>query len=540
MTTIKEVRVPDIGNYTGVEVIEVGVKVGASVNAEDSLITLETEKASMDVPSPFNGTIKEMKIKLGDKVSQGDLIALVEVEEKAQEEVQKEEQPQPKSQSVKSDKEEIKQQEPAAPKAMSSTPSLETITIPDTGAAKEVEVIEVAVKPGDIVKQEDTLITLESEKASMDIPSPYQGKIESVLIKVGDKVSQGDKIVTMHVVMQPKAAEISEVVTKPQANVQAVPPKEAPKSISRESDTVYDFSNVHAGPATRRMARELGVDLTQVKGTGLRNRIITKDVQAFVKSVMQGAQGAGSGLQIEKAPEIDFSQFGEVEVKPLSRIKKWTAKNLYRNWVTIPHVTQFDEADITELEIFRQENKQAAQEHGTKLTPLPFIIMACVSALKTYPQFNASLAANGQDVVFKKYMHIGVAVDTPNGLVVPVIKNADTKSLFDIAKELGELGVLAREGKLKGEQMQGNCFTISSLGSVGGTAFTPIINSPDVAILGVSKVQIKPIFMNEQFVPRKMLPLSLSYDHRVIDGVEGAKFAAHIAAQLQDIRKLLL
>lgn len=538
MTTIKEVRVPDIGNYTGVEVIEVGVKVGASVNAEDSLITLETEKASMDVPSPFNGTIKEMKIKLGDKVSQGDLIALVEVEEKVQEEVQKEEQRQP--QSVKSDKEEVKQQELVAPKAMSSTPSLETVTVPDTGAAKEVEVIEVAVKPGDIVKQEDTLITLESEKASMDIPSPYQGKIESVLIKVGDKVSQGDKIVTMHVVMQAKVEETPEVVTKPQAKVQTIPPKEAPQSISRESVTVYDFSNVHAGPATRRMARELGVDLTQVKGTGLRNRIIAKDVQAFVKSVMQGAQGAGSGLQIEKAPEIDFSQFGEVEVKPLSRIKKWTAKNLYRNWVTIPHVTQFDEADITELEIFRQENKQAAQEHGTKLTPLPFIIMACVSALKTYPQFNASLAANGQDVVFKKYMHIGVAVDTPNGLVVPVIKNADTKSLFDIAKELGELGVLAREGKLKGEQMQGNCFTISSLGSVGGTAFTPIINSPDVAILGVSKVQIKPIFMNEQFVPRKMLPLSLSYDHRVIDGVEGAKFAAHIAAQLQDIRKLLL
>lgn len=538
MTTIKEVRVPDIGNYAGVEVIEVGVKNGASVKAEDSLITLETEKASMDVPSPFNGTIKEMKIKLGDKVSQGDLIALVEIEEKVQEEVPKEEQAQP--QSVTSEKEKAKPQEPATTKTVPSAPSLETVTVPDTGAAKDVEVIEVAVKPGDIVKQEDTLITLESEKASMDIPSPYQGKIESVLIKVGDKVSQGDKIVTMHVVMQPKVEETKEVVSTPDPKVQAEPSKEVPKSIPTGSVTVHDFSNVHAGPATRRMARELGVDLRQVKGTGLRNRIVTKDVQAFVKSVMQGAQGAGSGLQIEKAPEIDFSQFGEVQVKPLSRIKKWTAKNLYRNWVTIPHVTQFDEADITELEIFRQENKQAAEEHGTKLTPLPFIIMACVSALKTYPQFNASLASNGQDVVFKKYINIGVAVDTPNGLVVPVIKNADTKSLFDIAKELGELGVLAREGKLKGEQMQGNCFTISSLGSIGGTAFTPIINSPDVAILGVSKVQIKPIFMNEQFVPRKMLPLSLSYDHRVIDGVEGAKFAAHIAAQLQDIRKLLL
>ncbi len=276
-----------------------------------------------------------------------------------------------------------------------------------------------------------------------------------------------------------------------------------------------------------------------MKGSGNRGRIITKDVQEFVKSVMQGAS-TGGGLGIEKAPEIDFSQFGAIEVKALSRIKKWTAKNLYRNWVTIPHVTQFDEADITELEIFREENKEAAKEHGTKLTPLPFIIMACVSALKTYPQFNASLASNGTDIIMKNYCHIGVAVDTPNGLMVPVLRDADKKGLFEIAKELGELGALARDGKLKGEQMQGSCFTISSLGSIGGTAFTPIINAPDVAILGVSKVQIKPVYMHDQFVPRKVLPLSLSYDHRVIDGVEGARFAAHIAAQLQDIRKLLL
>ncbi len=536
MTTIKEVKVPDIGNYTDVEVIEVAVKPGDSVKAEDSLITLETEKASMDVPSPFVGIIKEMKIKLGDKVSQGSLIALIEVQEQTQSNAPaKQEEPVQVAQA----------QAPVTPVPV-ATPKEEVVTInvPDTGAATDVEVIEVAIKVGDEIKAEDTLITLESEKASMDIPSPYQGKIESILVKVGDKVSMGSAIVTMKALIMPQAQE-KPVQQAPQTPTQApapTPAKPAQVAKAQSTQTVfYDFSGVHAGPATRRLARELGVDLAQVKGSGQRGRIICKDVQAYVKSVMQSvSQGAGLGLGIERAPEIDFSQWGAIEIKPLSRIKKWTAKNLSRNWVTIPHVTQFDEADVTELEVFRQENQEAAKAHGTKLTPLPFIIMACVSALKAFPQFNASLASNGTDIVMKNYYHIGVAIDTPNGLVVAVLRDADKKSLYDIAKELGELGQLARDGKLKAEQMQGSCFTISSLGGVGGTAFTPIINAPDVAILGVSKVQIKPIYMHDQFVPRKMLPLSLSYDHRVIDGVEGAKFAAHIAAQLQDIRKLLL
>ncbi len=532
MATIKEVTVPDIGNYADVEIIEVALKSGDTVKTEDSLVTLETEKASMDVPSPFAGTIKEMKVKVGDKVSKGSLIALIDVQEQKQASVTQETQVQVKSEPVLQSK---AQEEPK------QEPKEETITVsvPDTGGAKEVEVIEVPVKVGDEIHAEDTLITLESEKASMDIPSPHKGKVEKVLVKVGDKVAQGTQIVVMKALIMPSVTPQAKA-TAPVAS--APPPKApivAPPAPLATTPVMHDFSGVHAGPATRRLARELGVDLAKVKGSGLRGRIMTKDVQAFVKSVMQNLQ-SGGGFAIEKAPEVDFSQFGEIDIKPLSRIKKWTAKNLSRNWVSIPHVTQFDEADITELEIFRQENQAAAKEQGTKLTPLPFIMMACVSALKAFPQFNASIAPSGTELVMKNYFHIGFAVDTPNGLMVPVIRNVDKKTLYDIAKELGEMGVLAREGKLKAEQMQGSSFTISSLGSIGGTAFTPIINAPDVAILGVSKVQIKPLYMNEQFVPRKILPLSLSYDHRVIDGAEGAKFAAHIASQLQDIRKLLL
>lgn len=533
---------PDIGNFSGVEIIEVAVKPGMQVNAEDTLITLETEKASMDVPSPVAGKIHELKVKLGDKVSQGDLIALIETQE-AEVSAKKEE---PKPVPVETKEASTVPQPSVVNDPSTMVSSVVTITVPDTGSAQHVEVIEVAVKAGDDIQEEGTLITLESEKASMDIPSPHQGKVESVLVKVGDKVATGDKIATMRVTQSasvPQTQQHAANVAKP-ASPSAVAPTSPPAKSAQEmtpSTKLPDFSGVHAGPATRRLARELGVDLTQVKGSGQKGRIVTKDVQAFVKSVMQsGATPGSGGIVIEKAPEIDFSQFGEVEIKPLNRIKKWTAKNLHRNWVSIPHVTQFDEADITELEAFRQENKQAAEANGIKLTPLAFIMKACVSALKVYPQFNASLASNGADLIYKKYYHIGVAVDTPNGLVVPVVRDVDNKGLFDLARELGELSALARDGKLKVEQMQGSCFSISSLGGVGGTAFTPIINAPDVAILGVSKVQIKPVYIQDQFVPRRMLPLSLSYDHRVIDGAEAARFAAHIAAQLQDIRKLLL
>jgi len=529
---MKEVTVPDIGHYSGVEIIEIAVKPGDVVKKEDTLITLETEKATMDVPAPYDGIVKELKVKLGDKVSQGSLIVVME-ETASEAKIEAPATPV------------VAQQPVAATKpvevAKSSEPTIEkkTIEVPDTGGANEVEVIEVAVKAGDEIKVDATLITLESEKASMDIPSPYAGIIESVLAKVGDKVKMGTPIVVMQARIEAAAPVMAQQAAPTPMPVQAA---SVPQQVSAPaSQAVYrDASTAHAGPATRRLARELGVDLGKVPGTGPKGRIITTDIHAFVKAALQTLQQGGGGLGIEKAPEVDFSQWGAVDIKPLSRIKKWTAKNLHRNWVTIPHVTQFDEADIGELELFRQENKQAADEMGVKLTPLIFIMKAVVSGLKAFPQFNASLAANGNDLVYKKYFHIGIAVDTPNGLVVPVVRDVDNKGLFDLAKELAEISAKAREGKLKPAEMTGSSMSISSLGGIGGTAFTPIINAPDVAILGVSKAQIKPVFVNDAFVPRKMLPLSLSYDHRVIDGAEAARFTVHIVEQLQDIRKLLL
>lgn len=532
---MKEVTVPDIGNYSGVEIIEIAVTPGSVVKKEDTLITLETEKATMDVPSPFAGVVREVKVKVGDKVSQGSLIVLMEESDSATS--------RPATTSVAPESAQTPSVSVPAAVVQSSEPMIETqtVTVPDTGGANEIAVIEVAVKAGDEIAVDSTLITLESEKASMDIPSPYAGIVENVLVKVGDKVTMGTPIVVMKARIESiaVAAALPTVATPPAA------PKPLPvQNVVQQpvTATVFqDASLAHAGPATRRLARELGVDLGKVNGSGHRGRIITTDIHAYVKAALQTLQqGGGSGLAIEKAPEVDFSQFGSIEVKPLNRIKKWTAKNLHRNWVTIPHVTQFDEADIGELELFRQENKQAADEMGVKLTPLIFIMKAVVSGLKAFPQFNASLAANGNDLVFKKYFHIGIAVDTPNGLVVPVVRDIDSKGLFDLAKELSEISVKAREGKLKPGEMTGSSMSISSLGGIGGTAFTPIINAPDVAILGVSKAQIKPVYVNDNFVPRKMLPLSLSYDHRVIDGAEAARFLVHVVEQLQDIRKLLL
>ena len=418
--------------------------------------------------------------------------------------------------------------------------NIKEILVPDIGNFSEVEIIEVLVKVGDNIKTEDPIVTLETEKASMEIPSPFSGTIQDLKIKVGDKVSQGSTLALIQVdqSQEEKPQETKPASSPPPVAVAAPTPTPLPVAAPSTPAAAPGSEEVHAGPSTRRIAREFGVDLSKVSGTGRKGRIVTKDIQDYVKAILQNPQAGGLG--IEKAPEIDFSQFGEIEVKPLNRIKKWTAKNLHRNWVSIPHVTQFDEADVTELEIFRQENKQAAEANGIKLTPLAFIMKAVVSALKTYPQFNASLASNGTDLIYKKYFHLGVAVDTPNGLVVPVVKNVDSKGLFDLARELADISALAREGKLKSDEMKGSCFSISSLGGVGGTAFTPIINAPDVAILGISKVQIRPVYINEEWVPRKMLPLSLSYDHRVIDGAEGARFITHVASQLQDIRKLLL
>lgn len=421
--------------------------------------------------------------------------------------------------------------------------------VPDIGDYKNVLVIDLAVKVGDEIKKEDTLITLETDKAAMDIPSTHAGIIKSVSVKANDKVSQGDKIISLEVAEKEDRRQDAKIQQSQQtASVVPAPaPIKAQQVTSSPAPTTLTTGEVYAGPATRRVARELGVDLSKVSGTGRKNRIVSADVFQYVKAIMTGQSNVpggntGSSLSIAPDPDIDFSKFGAIESKPLLRIKKLTAANLHRNWVKIPHVTQFEETDVTELEAFRQDNQAEAQKRGLKLTPLVFIIKAVVSALKAYPQFNASLSKNGEELIYKKYINVGVAVDTPNGLVVPVVKQADSKSLFDLAYELGVLSQKAREGKLIGQDMQGGCFSISSLGGIGGTMFTPIINAPELAILGVSKTQIKPVWDEgtNSFVPKKMLPLSLSYDHRVIDGAEAARFIVHLAKQLQDIRKLLL
>ncbi|MBI2313206.1 MAG: dihydrolipoyllysine-residue acetyltransferase [Betaproteobacteria bacterium] len=432
------------------------------------------------------------------------------------------------------------------------------VKVPDIGDFKDIPIIEVMVKPGDRVKAEDSLVTLESDKATMEVPSPQAGLVKTLEVKVGDKVSEGSLILTLESDGAAGAAETRAAAPAPAPAPAAAPaapaaapapapqpaPPAAPAPISAPVDEAV-FGLAHASPSVRRFARELGVDLGKVKGTGPKGRIVQEDVQAFVKQALAAPAAAapaagGAGLNLLPWPQVDFAKFGPIETKALSRIKKLSGANLARNWVMIPHVTQNDEADITELEAFRKESNEAAAKKGVKVTLLAFLIKASVSALKTYPEFNASLDASGENLVLKKYYHIGFAADTPNGLVVPVLKDADQKGVLQIGKELGELSALAREGKLKPTDMQGATFTISSLGGIGGTGFTPIINAPEVAILGVSKSQMKPVYRDGAFVPRLMVPLSLSYDHRVIDGAAAARFTAYLVNVISDIRRVLL
>ncbi len=404
--------------------------------------------------------------------------------------------------------------------------TVKEIVIPDIGTTGDVTVIEILVKPGDKITAEQSLITLESEKATMEVPSSDAGIVDSILVKVGDKVSIGKAIIKL------KVEGVAETAPKAAEKV-AVVPAAQPQPIVATITTTTTNDDTYASPAVRRLARELGVNLQAIAGSGRKNRIQKEDLIAFLK-------GSGSGAAaIPQAPVIDFSKFGETETKPLTRIKKLTGTNLHRNWLIVPHVTQFEEADITEMEVFRKSQSEKAEKLGFKLTPLVFIMKAVVAALKTYPQFNASLDPSGENLIYKKYFHIGVAVDTPEGLVVPVIRDVDKKGLFDLVKELAQLSEKARKKGLTPAEMQGASFTISSLGGIGGTGFTPIVNVPEVAILGVSKAAIKPQYQNNQFVPRLMLPLSLSYDHRVIDGADGARFIVHLAKHLADIRQLL-
>jgi pyruvate dehydrogenase E2 component (dihydrolipoamide acetyltransferase) len=439
--------------------------------------------------------------------------------------------------------------------------TIKQVLVPDIGNFKDVEVIEIMVQPGDAVAADASLITVESDKAAMDIPAPFAGTVTELKLKVGDKVSEGSPVLlldTSQSAVPAAAAPVVKSFTPPAADKVAevpppshpapevpahIPPKHRPDPVAAHVEFA-EGKPAHASPAVRRFARELGADLTRMKGSGPRGRITKEDVQAWVKGELAKprGEGLGGGFAMPPAPQVDFSQFGEIDTQPLSRIRKLSGANLHRNWVTAPHVTQFDEADITDLEAFRKSMLDEAAKRGVKLTLLAFLIKAVVNALRTYPQFNASLAADGENLVLKKYFHVGFACDTPDGLVVPVIRDVNKKDVLDIAKELAELSELARERKLKVDAMQGGCFTISSLGGIGGTAFTPIINCPEVAILGVSRADYKPVWnkAGKSFEPRLMLPLSLSYDHRVIDGADGARFTSHLRLMLSDVRRLLL
>lgn len=536
MSIIKEIHVPDIGDFKNVDVIEVTVAVGDTIDVDTPLIMLESDKATMEVPSPLAGVVREIKIKAGDKVSQGDPILYLDVAE-----------------SVSAPE----------PSPVGETPSASVageareVRVPDIGDFKSVPIIEVLVAPGDHVDIDTSLIVLESDKASMEVPSPFAGTIQSVEVKVGDPVSQGDLILILRASGADAAAKpqlpdtLSAVTLAPRApkpvGAPPPPPIKAPPPPPAVEASAPSFAKVHASPSVRRFARELGVDLTRLaKGSGPKGRILKEDVQGFVKQIMSGALAptaaptavGGGVLDLLPWPTVDFAKFGPVESKPLSRIKKISGANLARNWVMIPHVTQFDEADITDLEALRVQLNKENEKSGAKLTMLAFLIKAAVAALKKYPDFNASL--DGENLVYKQYFHIGFAADTPNGLVVPVIRDADRKGLLEIAKEMGALSAKAREGKLGPAEMQGGCFSISSLGGIGGTAFTPIVNAPEVAILGVSKSQTRPVWDGKAFQPRLMIPLSLSYDHRVIDGASAARFTAYLAQVLADMRRVLL
>ncbi|MDX4049935.1 dihydrolipoyllysine-residue acetyltransferase [Aliarcobacter skirrowii] len=550
MAKIYDIFIPDLGADKDVDLIDIMVKVGDKVEVEDGLITLETEKASMDVPTTHAGIIKEILVKVGDKANSGDLIARVEaLEENSNDEV--------KSETVVAKKEEIKEevvtQTPTQfVKEQSIQSVVEEVRVPDLGADKDVDLIDIMVKVGDIVEADHGLITLETEKASMDVPAPFGGEIIELFVEVGQKINSGDLIAKMikTVVVENKVPTPAfqtqttstkvEKVSSSTPTLQEVAARSA--DIEEESKVLSKkASKIYASPSVRKIAREFGVDLGFVKGSAAKGRIVVEDIKAYVKEQLNkpaSATGVGFGFNLPESKEIDFSQFGKVQRVELSRVQKVSGPFLHKNYLSAPHVTQFDEADITELEEFRKEQNEKAKDF--KLSPLVFIIKAVEKALKLHPKFNSSLSSDGQELIMKEYYNIGVAVDTPNGLLVPVIKDVDKKGFKEIAIELAQLSQKAREGKLTSNDMSGGCFTISSLGGIGGTYFTPIINSPEVAILGVSKSSIKPIFNGKKFKPRLMLPLSLSYDHKVIDGADGARFTTTLSQILSDLRLLSL
>lgn len=550
MSNITPVNVPDIGDVSDVDIIEVLVSVGDTIAKEDSLVTLETDKATMDVPSSESGVVKAIHVNVGDKVSQGDLILELEAttdstNDNDSETVTAEPLPEP----TVSNEEESNESTPTVAAVQEAV--VQDLAVPDIGDASEVDVIEVLVSEGDSIEKDQGLIVLETDKATMEVPASEAGIIDTVSVKVGDKVSQGD------IIGQIKNTASQAVAQKAPATTETSP---APTPAPSASDTskaagkkapVPDHPQmkkrasggvVHASPAVRRFARELGADLTQVKGSGPKGRILKDDVQNFIKFELSRPKATAStgAFAMPEMPAVDHEKWGSVKSEPLTRIQKISSVNLHRNWITIPHVTQHEDADITELDAFRKSLKDEAMKDGVRLTPLAFIMKGLVHTLKAFPKFNASLANDGENLIVKDYYHIGVAVETPNGLTVPVIRDVDKKGIYEIATDLAETSAKAREMKLSADDMQGSSFTISSLGGIGGTAFTPIVKWPDVAILGLSRNKMQPVWNGKEFVPRLMLPMSLSYDHRVIDGADAARFVVHLGQTLADIRRVLL
>jgi pyruvate dehydrogenase E2 component (dihydrolipoamide acetyltransferase) len=526
-----EVVVPDLGDFSDVEVIEVLVKPGEEVSAEQGLITLETEKATMDIPSPKAGRIVAIKVAVGDRVSAGSVIA----------ELDDETTPTAEPPVASADDETVRQPRPPALEETQTAASPRTVVVPDLGDFSDVEIIDVLVKPGDDVAAEQGVVTLETEKASMDVPAPEAGRVLELKVGIGSRVSAGDALLVLQPAGRGAAAATPQAPRAPEvpAPVASRPPPAAKAPDRRPSavaSSPTSFGEAHASPSVRKLARELGVDLGRVRGSGIKGRVTSDDVKAYVKESMQG--GAG-GAALPAVPTVDFAKYGPVETEALTRIQKISGPRVHASWVNVPHVTQHDDADITELEERRAALKDSAQKRGIKLTPLAFIVRACAVALAEMPHFKASLAADGEHLVMKRYTHIGFAADTPNGLVVPVIRDADKKDIYELAAALATLSERARSGKLAADDMQGGVFTISSLGGIGGRYFTPIINAPEVAILGVSRSAWRPVYREMQFVPRLLLPLSLSYDHRVIDGAKAVRFTTRLAEILGNPAQLV-
>lgn len=575
--SIELIKVPDIGGTEGVEVVEICVAVGDQIDAEQSLVVLESDKASMEVPSPMAGKVTAIEIANGDELSEGDVILTLEIVGLSDELNTAADtadtlptptptptpsptpapalEPEPELESeaatdLRSDEKNAVPRQDVS--EQSSAPKIEVISVPDMGDAENIDVIEVCVRIGDMVTEGDSLIVLETDKASMEVPSPIAGRVVSLAAKEGTTASAGMEILQLELVNDPAAVtqlassskkpddsfldpmDTGSATTSQAANAVASATSSLPVEVNSPSDLVY------AGPAVRRLAREVGLDIALIKGTGPRGRIIKDDLKLAIKEALTAMPATQPVSGIPAVPDIDFSKFGEVKLESLSKIHRATAQNMHRSWLNVPHVTQFDDANISDLEEFRQSLKAEAERRGVKITPLPFLLKACAAALRENPKFNASLHTSGHQLVYKQYVNIGIAVDTPLGLVVPVIRDVDKKSIWELAAETVEMAQKAKDRKLKIDDMQGGCFTVSSLGNIGGQGFTPIINVPEVAILGVSKLSVKPLWNGTEFVPAKMLPLSLSYDHRAINGGDAGRFLTYLTAILADIRRLAL